>query len=158
MGSRSSLSVILTEKIERYGGCIIKAYKLSFIFLAVLLVACGPQSSINPVGTWSGTTQSASGSGPVTLVVTEPTRGMYEGTFTDLLSGATFFGLGCNVTGTGMRCSADYPEQDSSFAMEGPVSARNYTGDVNAVLGVNTIAATFDLSRAAQPYSGLQKG
>ncbi len=126
-------------------------YTASCTLLAILLVSCGSQPAVNPVGSWSGTAQGASGSEPVTLLITEPTGGVYEGVFIDVLSGATFLDLGCTVAGTQMRCEAEYPNDDASFAMAGPLADTRYTGELSAVFGVNTVAGTFELERAAQP-------
>lgn len=130
-----------------------KLHALSSVFLGVLLVSCGSQPAVNPVGEWSGTGESASGSGPVTLVVTEPTGGNHRGAFTDVLSGTTFFGLDCNVTETSMRCAADYGQTTpgANFTMEGPISDTSYTGDFSTSFGGSSLTGTFDLGRSAQP-------
>ena len=153
--------------------------RLLGLSLTVLLASCGSQTPatpggsqtpvvpVNPVGTWSGTEQAANESGPVeaSLVVTEVSKGVYEGTFQD--PGIILSGLDCKVSDARMTCSGTLispdPTDDSTppvkepisetFSFEGPISETSYTGDATLLSSVTSEikTATFDLSRPAQP-------
>ena len=69
----------------------------------------------------------------------------------DRLSGATFLDLGCTVAGTQMRCAADYPDDDASFSMAGPLADTRYTGKLSATIQGTSVAGTLALERTAQP-------